>query len=82
MDPNETLKRIRAMVREWHEPWPDSYSARDADIFFDELIELVEALDEWMSKGGFSPWGDPRGDPNWYPGRGDPDPMRERFGNE
>lgn len=44
MDPNETLRRIRAAIRN------DETG---------ELAELVEALDDWLSGGGFLPsaWG-------------------------
>ena len=52
MDPNETLRQLREYVRaldndELSHCWPDGR---------DEVIELFAALDQWMSKGGFSPW--------------------------
>jgi hypothetical protein len=51
MDPNETLREIRELVRPGAE-------AQDPDGA--RLSELVQALDEWLSKGGFAPaeWGD------------------------
>ncbi len=46
MDPNETLARIRALCA-------DMTDIDDADAA--ELVELVGALDEWLSRGGFLP---------------------------
>lgn len=50
MDPNETLSAIRHTVMS-----PGNL----AD--YDRLCELVDGLDQWLSKGGFlpAPW-DPR----------------------
>jgi hypothetical protein len=48
MDPDTTLKGIRAYIR----------AANENGLTLDEkfeLIELIEALDEWLSKGGFLP---------------------------
>lgn len=44
MDPNATLDRMRRHLD----------AAHSADEF-DELCELVEAMDNWLSKGGFLP---------------------------
>ncbi|MFD7161410.1 hypothetical protein ACFV9C_42965 [Kribbella sp. NPDC059898] len=44
MDPNETLAMIRALV-----------SSQLELECGGELAELVQALDEWMSGGGFLP---------------------------
>lgn len=44
MDPDEALKRIRALYDADH----DSYTA-------EELIDLIQGLDEWLSRGGFLP---------------------------
>ncbi|MBK6639629.1 MAG: hypothetical protein IPG34_19600 [Rhodocyclaceae bacterium] len=49
MDPNETLKRIRMIVKRDLEG--DTMSVDD----FDVLVDLVNDLDEWMSRGGFPP---------------------------
>ncbi len=50
MDPNEALKQIRAIVTE---------SARTGDLpdsdQVETLLERVEALDNWLSHGGFLP---------------------------
>lgn len=49
MDPDETLKQIRQLVKEYNQPgWLDR-----CDV--EQLVELVEALDLWLSKGGFLP---------------------------
>lgn len=46
MDPNETLRRIRALTAQG-----DTLSVGDVMI----LVGLVTNLDEWMSYGGFPP---------------------------
>jgi hypothetical protein len=44
MDPNETLRRLRELC------------AKNQDLVDpSDLVELVEALDSWVSKGGFLP---------------------------
>lgn len=45
MDPDAALGTIRMQV--------DAYPCRDFDV--DALIEAVDALDLWLSKGGFLP---------------------------
>jgi hypothetical protein len=52
MDPNATLARIREIIatpRNWN-IW-DNANTTDAE----ELAELVTALDQWISGGGFLP---------------------------
>ena len=50
MDPDETLRRIRAIVQK------TLYSDEESTLEeLGELTELVEALDGWVSKGGFLP---------------------------
>ena len=50
MDPNEALKRIRTIVNE---------SSRTGDLpdsdQTETLLESIEALDAWLSHGGFLP---------------------------
>jgi hypothetical protein len=52
MDPDACLEEIRKLLKTWHE-------MSDADEPFgdhlDMLCERVEALDDWLSKGGFMP---------------------------
>lgn len=45
MDPDAALKQIRELLY--------SYPCRDFDA--QELVEAVDALDGWLSKGGFLP---------------------------
>lgn len=53
MDPNENLKEQRRISRLL---LGRTYLTQsEIDGYAQELAELVEALDEWMSKGGFPP---------------------------
>lgn len=49
MDPNAALERIRTI----HRALMDDPSGNLRLV--DELLELLAALDEWLSKGGFLP---------------------------
>jgi hypothetical protein len=53
MDPNKTLREIRELDRKALrlERADKSLPPEDAD----RLMELVRALDEWLTKGGFLP---------------------------
>lgn len=55
MDPNEALRRIRGVVQRIG----DDASARTLDAFseLEEITDAAQALDEWLSKGGFLPDG-------------------------
>lgn len=55
MDPNETLRQLREYVRAWEN---DELLASSPDGR-NEVLELFSALDQWLSKGGFSPWDKP-----------------------
>lgn len=59
MDPNQTLNDARDACKHW------THGERgDHDLVaFDELVSAFEALDEWLSRGGFLPdaWTDPTG---------------------
>jgi hypothetical protein len=51
MDPNQTLDNIRALARDlgsvyWHTQYEE---------LADELVEQVQHLDEWLTRGGFPP---------------------------
>lgn len=51
MDPSETLRIIRLTIAQMRaDEHPDIRKAHA-----DELAEHVEALDEWLSRGGFLP---------------------------
>jgi hypothetical protein len=45
MDPNETLRELRRILR------AGAWDAADAE----RVRELIEALDAWLSRGGFLP---------------------------
>jgi hypothetical protein len=47
MDPNEALQDIRATMA--------AYFNGDTDDF-EHILDRVEALDEWLSKGGSLPY--------------------------
>lgn len=58
MDPNTALQTLREQAKDLTR---DSDYADAADV--QEVVEQFEALDEWLSKGGFAPaaWGGPTG---------------------
>jgi hypothetical protein len=56
MDPNETLRRLRELLStrqnlDLDDPDNDQELIRVGD----DIAELVEALDDWITKGGFLP---------------------------
>lgn len=51
MDPNATLEEIRNRVQDIRAATNDGDAAEHAL----RLAELVEAMDGWLSKGGFAP---------------------------
>lgn len=54
MDPNETLRQIRAIQQEWM-GYDAATAKREAWSVAERLAELTGALDEWMTRGGFLP---------------------------
>lgn len=56
MDPNETLNRLRRLTA-IHTEWYDSDNTEWVSIAIcgNEIVELITALDEWLSRGGFPP---------------------------
>ena len=52
MDPNETLKTIRSIIGEVNSGAPDSYDASTWAQTLYNLSEHIEALDDWLSRGG------------------------------
>jgi hypothetical protein len=59
MDPRETLNRLRELCRCYLQCGVDEFhSGAMSEVYDDlqEICELLEALDTWMSAGGFSPW--------------------------
>ncbi len=50
MDPDANLREMRRLVRKMVD---DEYEVDSDDAM--RLVELVQALDEWLSTGGFLP---------------------------
>lgn len=61
MDPNAALKNIREAVGELRNQDDDGVLDGTSQVGF--LLESVEALDEWLTKGGFLPTAWQRTDP-------------------
>ena len=60
MDPNTNLKEQRELVARLVklEKYPDAMSATELQTYAENamrLVDLVEALDEWLSKSGSLP---------------------------
>lgn len=53
MDPNATLEKIRATYEPLRVMLEDT-AGEDTEMV-QELLDSIEALDEWLSKGGFLP---------------------------
>ena len=51
MDPNETLRLIRLTAKQYRVDRNGPLAAAHAD----QLVEFIEALDEWLTGGGFPP---------------------------
>lgn len=56
MDPNETLRRLRELLST-RQNLDDDDQDNDQELIRvgDDIAELVEALDTWLTKGGFLP---------------------------
>jgi|GEM_PF-1298127 len=56
MDPNEALRQIREAVSTWRAGAEYGWrSEEDSDRCALRLVKHAEALDEWLSRGGFLP---------------------------
>ena len=53
MDPTETLRRLRELVTSVSVEAIEDVTALESDAL--ELAECFEALDTWITKGGFLP---------------------------
>jgi hypothetical protein len=53
MDPDENLRQQLRLAKKLLDAW-DNETRIDRDVAI-RLAERVEALDEWLSKGGFLP---------------------------
>ncbi len=51
MDPNETLRQIREAIQ----AFDDNYGEPPSESAATAVLDLFEALDGWLSKGGFLP---------------------------
>jgi Ser/Thr protein kinase RdoA (MazF antagonist) len=56
MDPNANLEQQRRIIARMHAlSSAENMSADDMAELGAELAELAEALDEWLTRGGFTP---------------------------
>lgn len=53
MDPNATLMELRALAQAHMDEGPEETGLDVADAV--RMAELVQALDEWITRGGFLP---------------------------
>jgi hypothetical protein len=51
MDPDQALTDARKACKHWHEGERGDYDF----VALDELVNAFEALDQWLSRGGFLP---------------------------
>lgn len=56
MDPNEALNNARSAIRELQ---AENVAGIDRWDAVDQLVDAFEALDQWMTRGGWSPWSKP-----------------------
>ena len=57
MDPNENLAKQRELQK-WLNEYDEPFDRDDDEEYVEKLVDLailVEAMDEWLSKGGFLP---------------------------
>lgn len=56
MDPSEALRELRACLDYWRrEREPKEEPSPDVVHYMERAMELTEALDQWISAGGFLP---------------------------
>jgi hypothetical protein len=55
MDPNEALKRAREAIERYQDDASLGFNTDTRLEAADKLADAFEALDEWLSKGGFLP---------------------------
>lgn len=53
MDPNEALRQLRDALRRLR--YADSHTDEQNTVDYEVVAEYAQALDEWLSKGGFLP---------------------------
>lgn len=54
MDPNVTLQELRALISERAQV-DDAEGTGKRERLAEAIIERFEALDQWLTKGGFAP---------------------------
>jgi len=54
MDPNLILAELRDLIDQWKQS-EDGYPCEEHETAAEIIVEHVEALDEWLSRGGFPP---------------------------
>ena len=55
MDPNAALLNIRAKISELGDSMADMSCECDQASLASELADLVDGLDQWLTRGGFKP---------------------------
>jgi hypothetical protein len=55
MDPNETLKQLRAAMGQLSDYRAGDFPRPSLDDAIDDAIEMFESLDLWLGKGGALP---------------------------
>ena len=53
MDPNANLRELRELTAQFLKDWDEERTPDTLDVY--RMAELVEALDEWITRGGFLP---------------------------
>lgn len=54
MDPDQALEDVRALLRVWHSEAAKASSELLMEVT-EDLVQHVQALDVWISGGGFLP---------------------------
>lgn len=68
MDPNANLREQLELVASLRESYEAEQGLDEVDVM--RLVDLVEALDGWLRKGGFLPRHWEPVDEHWRPTRG------------
>lgn len=53
MDPNAALAEIREIVKNTHDARYVTFEKIEHEL--ERLVDLIDGLDNWLSKGGFKP---------------------------
>jgi hypothetical protein len=55
MDPNETLRQLRALVRQCRDSGQHAEPGEGWAVQVHEVLDLFTDLDDWLTRGGFPP---------------------------